>query len=276
MRITTIAARAAILPALALVSFVTPLGAGAQEATPTVTYSCETAMTASPMAGMDGMAMGTPVTEEGHDMAGQTVEFDQLYIDMMIPHHQSIIAMAQAAQERLTDERLRSMAENIITTQEAEITDLRLLREQWYGSAESMPMDESMMGMMMEQMPGMGAMDEMAVLMDAQGLVSAFCAGSEPDLTFVDLTIPHHEMAIAASEAALEKAMHPEITEIAQGVIDAQQREVDELMAIRAELAGAATPAAYAYERPGGRGQCHRPALRSSPVSERPARFRRC
>jgi uncharacterized protein (DUF305 family) len=45
----------------------------------------------TPAAGMDHMAM----------------EFDQMYIDMMIPHHQSIIALAQAALPRLTDERLR-------------------------------------------------------------------------------------------------------------------------------------------------------------------------
>jgi uncharacterized protein (DUF305 family) len=105
-------------------------------------------------------------------------------------------------------------------------------------------MDETMMGMMMEQMPGMGAMDQMTMLMDAEALVAAFCAGDDPDLTFIEVTIPHHEMAIAASEAALEKAVHPEIKEIAQGVIEAQQREIDELKAIQVELASGATPAA--------------------------------
>ena len=105
-------------------------------------------------------------------------------------------------------------------------------------------MDESMMGMMTEQMPGMRVMDEMHLLMDAKSLVEAFCAGEDPDLTFIDLTMPHHEMAIAASEVALEKAVHPEIREIAQGVIEAQQREVDELRVIRLELTGDATPSA--------------------------------
>jgi uncharacterized protein (DUF305 family) len=242
MRITSISAAAAIFSALALMPSVSPLGAAAQEATPTAIYSCEAVTTASPIAGMDGMAMGTPASD--HDMEGQSVEFDQLYIDMMIPHHQSIIAMAQAARDRLTDERLQATAESIITTQDAEITQLRLLREQWYGGARSMPKDETMMGMMMEQMPGMGVMDQMTMLMDAEALVAAFCAGSDPDLTFIEVTIPHHEMAIAASEAALEKAVHPEIKEIAQGVVEAQQREIDELTAIQVELASGATPAA--------------------------------
>jgi uncharacterized protein (DUF305 family) len=237
MHIARVAALAAVFPAVALVPVVTP-PAHAQDATPTIGYSCETAMPASPLAGGDHGTMGTPAAAEQQ----QTAEFDQVYIDMMIPHHQSIIAMAEAARDRLTDERLRTMAANIITTQTEEITKLRLLREQWFGSVRPMAMNEGLMEAMTQQMPGMGAMDQMAMLMDPEALVAAFCAGSNPDLTFIDLTIPHHEMAITASHAALEKAQHPETKEIAQGVIEAQQREVDELHTIRAELTGAATP----------------------------------
>jgi uncharacterized protein (DUF305 family) len=51
-------------------------------------------------------------------------------------------------------------------------------------------------------------------------------------------------MAIMASEAALEQTTHDEIQTIAKRVIQDQQREIDELNAIRQELTGAATPAA--------------------------------
>jgi len=46
-----------------------------------------------------------------------------------------------------------------------------------------------------------------------------------------------------ASEAALELATHDEIRTIAERVIQDQQREIDELSAIRQELTGEATPA---------------------------------
>jgi uncharacterized protein (DUF305 family) len=243
MHFTRRAATTAIIPAFVLIPFLTPSSIAGQEATPTMTYSCETAMSASPMASMEGMTMGTPAVADDHDMAGASVEFDQLYIDMMMPHHQSIIALAQAAQDRLTDERLQTIAADIITAQQAEIGELRGYREQWYGSPEGMPMDASMMGIM-EMMPGMGDPESMAAMMDAQGLVASFCAGEDPDLTFIDLTIPHHEMAITASEAALEQATHDEIREIAEQVIEDQQREIDDLGTIRQELTGAATPAA--------------------------------
>ena len=243
MRITKSTAVTAILPAFVLMPAFTASSVAAQEGTPTMSYSCEM-VAASPMAGMEGMTMSTPMAEEGHDMDGQSVEFDQLYIDMMLPHHESIIALAQAAQDRLTDERLQTIADNIITAQSAENEELRGLREKWYGSAESMPMDESMMGMMTEMMPGMGDMAAMQMQMDPQALVAAFCAGEDPDQTFIDLVIPHHEMAIQSSEAALEQATHEELRAIAEQVIQAQQAEIDELEGIRAELTGEGTPAA--------------------------------
>lgn len=210
-----------------------------QEATPTVTYSCDTATPQPAMPGMDhgDMAMGTP-------MAGMeiSVEFDQLYIDMMIPHHASIIAMAQAALPRLTDSRLQEIANNIITAQTAEIAELRGYRQQFYGSSDPVPLDPALMEQISQQMPGMGPMDDMTFQMDATAQVAAICAAPDPDLAFIDLAIPHHKMAIVASEPALTQASHQEIKDFAQRIITDQQGEVTELTAIRAELSDATPP----------------------------------
>lgn len=231
----------------------------AQAGTPTVPYTCQNGA-ASSVAGSGDMMMGTPPASMGdmngtgtdataggeHDMADANVEFDQLYIDMMIPHHEGIIALAQAAQGQLTDDRLQAIAQAIISAQQDEITELQTYREQWYGSSQSMPMDQEMMGILMQEMPGRGDLEMMATQMDPEALVAAFCfrAGEDADLAFIDLSIPHHEMAILASEGALENAKRPEIRDIANRVIAAQTREIEELRAIRSELANAGTPAA--------------------------------
>ncbi len=174
-------------------------------------------------------------------MAGMAMEFDQVYLDMMVPHHASIVAMAQAALDRLEDERLREIALTIVDTQSAEIEELRGYREQFYGSAEPMPMDQHMMDAMTQMMPGMGgSMEEMNP--DAQ--VALVCGAEDTDLAFIDLTIPHHQSAIAASEAALDQATHDEVRAFAERVIEDQRREIDELSAIRQELYGSATPEA--------------------------------
>jgi len=169
------------------------------------------------------------------DMA-MDVDLDQMYIDMMIPHHASVIALAEAALPELTDERLITIAEAIISAQSAEIDELRGYREEFYGSPDPAPMDEHMMDMMMEAMPGMGSMEDMMFQMDAEAQVLAFCNSHNPDLAFIEQVIPHHEMASASSESVLTDAVHPEIREFAKRVIEVQTAEITELEAIKADL----------------------------------------
>ncbi len=214
----------------------------AQNATP-IPSSCEDVMpmTSTPMTGQEAMSAPTP---EGHAMGdmdmGEMVEFDLAYIDMMIPHHQSIIALSEAAIPELTDPRLIDLAETVIETQASEIDTLTSFREEWYPDAEPVSME-----MMMMAMPSMGSssMESMARLMSAEYLVTTFCAAEDMDLAFIELTIPHHQMAVGASEDALEQAVHPELIELAEEVIEAQQEEIELLMEIRADLTDEATPA---------------------------------
>lgn len=213
--------------------------AAQEPATPTVPYSCDsTTLDATPVMAHNrdaGMMAGTP-------MAGMDMEFDLHYIDMMIPHHEGIVALAQAALPEVTDPRLTEIAQQIIDAQTMEQEELRSYREEWYGSGDPMPVD---MDMMMQMMPGMMmSPEEMAQQMNPDAMVASFCAAADPDLAFIDLVIPHHESAIAVSQTALEQATHEELKAFAQRVIDDQQREIDELTAIRAELTAGATPTA--------------------------------
>lgn len=75
-------------------------------------------------------------------------------------------------------------------------------------------------------------------LMSAEAIVARFCGADQPDRAFIDLVIPHHESAIAASRSALTEAEHPELRTFAQDVITAQQAEVDTMTQIRAEISG--------------------------------------
>src|SRR5687767_6067195 len=55
------------------------------------------------------------------------------------------------------------------------------------------------------------------------------------DAMFIDSMVPHHQMAIDMSESALNHAEHEELREMAQQIIDAQQREIDMMHDWRAE-----------------------------------------
>jgi uncharacterized protein (DUF305 family) len=219
------------------------IGATVSAQTPEA-VGCAGVATPDAMSGTDHGAVGhsTPAAGMDHSQVDDStpmaeVEFDLMYIDMMIPHHESIIALANVAQDELTDPRLIQMAEAIVATQDAEITELEQLRQEWYGDAEPVSMEA------MHGMPGMsGDMAGMEEQMSAEWQVQAFCGAENKDLAFIEQTIPHHQMAIDTSEAALKHAEHQEIKDIAQNVIDAQQTEIDKLEAIRAEIAGEATP----------------------------------
>jgi uncharacterized protein (DUF305 family) len=80
------------------------------------------------------------VTEEESGMAMDMDDlhgakpFDQMFIDMMIPHHQGAIRMARAERAEGENRRLRRIARGIIRAQKKEIRTMNDWREKWYGA----------------------------------------------------------------------------------------------------------------------------------------------
>jgi uncharacterized protein (DUF305 family) len=179
---------------------------------------------ATPTHDMASMAPGEVMTDTGAagDMAGHegmnmdpATAFDLRFIDSMIPHHEGAIAMAQQALEQAEQPEIKELAQQIITAQQAEIQQLQEWRTAWYAEA---PPGE---GMTMDMGSGMSMM--------------AVPEGEQPfDLRFIDSMIPHHEDAIMMAQEALMQAEHPEIKELAQEIIDAQEGEIQQLQEWRA------------------------------------------
>jgi uncharacterized protein (DUF305 family) len=66
------------------------------------------------------------------------------------------------------------------------------------------------------------------------------------DLRFIDAMIPHHQGAVVMAQAALEKSQRPEVKQLAQGMIAAQQQEIQQMQAWRqAWYADAEEPMMY-------------------------------
>lgn len=98
----------------------------------------------------DSMTMGRSGTTMMTDTMSNDVSasFDQRFIDEMVPHHQMAVDMAKVVIERGTHPELRTMAQAIVTAQDAEITQMRNWRKEWFGSAATP-------ASMSDQMPGM-------------------------------------------------------------------------------------------------------------------------
>jgi uncharacterized protein (DUF305 family) len=58
--------------------------------------------------------------------------FDEAFIEAMIPHHQSAIDMAKAANQESENPHIKQLAGNIVSAQKGEIEQMRRWREQWY------------------------------------------------------------------------------------------------------------------------------------------------
>jgi uncharacterized protein (DUF305 family) len=144
---------------------------------------------------------------------------DKAFIDAMVPHHQGAIAMAEVALKNAEHEEIVQLSRNIISSQQAEIEELKSIKQEEFGTS-NVPMEMSQ-----EQMRGMGMM------MNPQQL-----ANQKPfDEAFMDAMIPHHQSAIEMAQVALEKSDNPKIKELAENIISAQQREIEQMREWRME-----------------------------------------
>ena len=145
----------------------------------------------------EGMAHGSESTHGASaEMLMETGEYsDERFIDAMVPHHHGAIEMAQVALENAEHPEILALAEDVVSAQEAEIGQLKAIKQEQFGTSE-VPMDMSA-----EEMEGMG------MTMDPQEM-----ANQEPfDNAFIDNMIPHHESAIEMVQVALEESENPEI-----------------------------------------------------------------
>ena len=168
--------------------------------------------------GAETMTMGDGQTMATSDMPADAtstdVSFDQAFIDAMVPHHRSAIAMANAALDAgLKEPQLRSIAQAIVDNQQDEIDRMLEWRRQWYGSAELGPDAGDQLGM---------SMDDMGMAGDPATLTSS----GNVDADFASMMIVHHDGAIAMAQMAPERSKREEIRTLAQAIIAAQEDEI--------------------------------------------------
>ena len=144
---------------------------------------------------------------------------DERFIDAMVPHHQGAIEMAAVALENAQHKEIKDLAHNIISSQQAEIENLKSIKKEEFGTSR-VPMQMSP-----KQMRSMGMM------MNPQEL-----AHSKPfDKAFIDAMIPHHESAIEMANVALKESKNPQIREISEDIVSAQKREISQMKQWREE-----------------------------------------
>lgn len=192
---------------IAVVAVVGLAGAGAyvmlnnkEESKANQTTSADT----DPMAGMNHSM--SSMNKELEGLKGDA--FDEKFLSLMTEHHASAVDMAQYTKNDAKHQELRTLSNAIISDQNSEMNQMRTWAKQWgYTFTE----------------PNQKSVTEMSQTLKGK-------TGDELDKQFVtDMSI-HHNGAIEMAQLALSNAKHQELKDFAQRIIDAQTKEIGDMM----------------------------------------------
>jgi uncharacterized protein (DUF305 family) len=109
-------------------------------------YSLVGLLSSSAIAGLANSIQAQSLPASKNPQTMRSVQVDQHFIEMMIPHHQDAIAMADLALTRAKRPDVKKLAEAIKKDQAREIQEMRTWYKQWYG--KEVPITSMNMGMM--------------------------------------------------------------------------------------------------------------------------------
>jgi uncharacterized protein (DUF305 family) len=138
--------------------------------------------------------------------------------------------MAKLVDSHTDRPELRKLADSIVSSQRQEITQLQGWLRSW-GKPAAPAGGHGGHGD--TEMPGMMSEADMSRLLAA--------TGTEFDLAFVEMMAAHHQGAIDMANTELKDGSLPEVTRLAEQIIDTQQDEIDQLQRWKTEWSTAAS-----------------------------------
>lgn len=155
--------------------------------------------------------------------AGRTADIS--FAQLMIPHHEQAIEMADLALSQASSAGVRELAEDITSAQDPEIAQIKAWLSGW-GAPEQMAgttaadgsMDHSGMDMGGMTMAGMMSAEDMQKLREA--------SGADFDRMWLQMMIAHHQGAVAMARQVLAASDDPEVTKLAEAVVAGQTAEI--------------------------------------------------
>ena len=166
---------------------------------------------------------------------GRSGRAELRYMEGMIDHHQMAVDMANDCLAKATAEDLKTICQNIIDAQTAEIVQLQEWLLSWYNvQYEPVPMmteDDGMGGMDHGGMDGMPHTDPAMMMGMMAGLNRV--EGVEYDIAWAESMVDHHDDAIHMSERLLSRIPdgegHADLRALAEKIIEDQTAEIDTL-----------------------------------------------
>ena len=169
----------------------------------------------SSMDGMDNSGSDTSSASSTSDTA------DVTFAQLMIPHHEQAIEMADLALKYAKSTEVRQLATQIQSAQGPEIEQMTQWLQDW-GARTAMPSSDGDMGGM-----DMGGMESDGMMTEGEMESLAASRGSEFDRMWLRMMIAHHEGAIAMAQQVLGTTNTDAVAALAEDIIQAQQTEIE-------------------------------------------------
>lgn len=171
---------------------------------------------------------GTTSTTTTPPAAGSTANAvgdtaDVSFAQLMIPHHQQAVAMADLALKYGSSAEVKKLAAQIEKAQGPEIAQMSGWLQAW-GAPLTMPSSTSSDGMAGMDMGGASA-DGMMSTKDMDAL--AMARGAEFDRMWLQMMIAHHQGAITMANQVLATTKNAEVTQLAKAIVTGQTAEID-------------------------------------------------
>ena len=160
---------------------------------------------------MNGMSgHGGTFSTSSTSAASSSRAGDVMFAQMMIPHHQQAIEMADLALTNdTTSTAVRTLAEQIKGAQDPEIQTMQGWLREW-GAPTGAAMDHGTAGMMTAQ--------DMASLKAARG--------QQFNRMWLQMMVEHHQGAVTMAQDVQSTTEDPRVRQLAQSVVDGQKKEI--------------------------------------------------
>ena len=166
----------------------------------------------------NGGMMGNSQNTRNNQMMGN---IDRHFIEQMIPHHESAVAMAKLALLKSKRSEIKTLATSIIESQSKEIGDMTDWYKSWFGK-DVPKVSDGMMGTSMMSGGGThGMQDEMGNLENA----------ADFDKAFLEAMVPHHQSAIMMAAMLQSGTSRSEMIQLAKNITVSQSKEIQQMQA---------------------------------------------
>lgn len=137
----------------------------------------------------------------------------------MSEHHRQAVEMSRLLYDRTEDEIMRSLAYDIMITQQGQIGIMTGYLNAWGHPITDLGPRMTWMGVSVDGlMPGMATREQMNALAEA--------GGKQAEILFLQLMIPHHVSGVDMAKAAAQNAQTAYLRNLAQGMANAQDSEI--------------------------------------------------